>query len=91
MNELVAAIKLGGITGTTMFAVSNIEGQSISVTVAATCAVFIGGITWWLSSRFQQIADDQNAMKHRLRRIDEALRNCPAQRDAQCAVNRDLL
>jgi len=76
MHELWMALKLGGITGLTMFASSavNIEDGRVSVTVAVTCAVFIAGIVWWLASRFQKIADANSQINRRLEWIERELK-----------------
>jgi len=75
MHDFWMAVKVAGATGTTMFASTsiNIEDGRMSIAVAATCTVFICGIVWWLSSRFQSIADSQNEMNKRLTKIENEL------------------
>mgnify|MGYP006921333865 CR=1 FL=1 len=75
MNDVIMAGKIGIATGVTMFASSsvNIEDGRVSLAVAVTCTVFICGIVWWLSSRFQSITDNQSEMNKRLTKIENEL------------------
>lgn len=75
MNEFYTAAKVGVSTGVAMLATVgvNIEDGRVSVAVAVTCTVFICGIVWWLSSRFQSIADSQKEMNNRLTKIEREL------------------
>ena len=75
MHELWMASRVGGLTGATMFATSNlnVEEGRVSVAVAVTVMVFVSGVVWWLSSRFQSIADSQREMSARLSKIEAEL------------------
>lgn len=55
-----------------MFAATglNIEDGRVSLAVAVTCTVFICGIVWWLSSRFQRISDSIEGLRERLERME---------------------
>ena len=77
MHELWAAGKIGAATSWTMWAVGNIEGQNISITVAAGVCVFVSSLIWWLSAKFQRVDD-------RLSNIERALQHCPRNQNGVC-------
>lgn len=77
MQEVWAAIKVGGGTTAAMLAAAGIEGQSISIPVAAAVMVFVGSLMWYLSAKFQRVDD-------RLQNIERALKNCPRNKNGVC-------
>jgi hypothetical protein len=83
MHELIAAAKIGVSTGATMLAATNIsaniEDGRISVVVAVTCTVFICGIVWWLSSRFQKIEDSTAQTNRRLDAMEAQMKTMEIQ------------
>jgi hypothetical protein len=79
MQELIAAGKVATATGIAMLATIkgsvNVEDGRVSVAVAISCTVFICGIVWWLSSRFQKIADQAELTNKRLDAIESRIAN----------------
>lgn len=90
MADALGATAIGVMTAGSM-AVVSVDGINVSLGVAVPCMVFVSGIVWWLSSRFQRIADgqseshrNQQQISERLSKIEMALRNCPAQKNGDC-------
>ena len=83
----------GLIAGTmaTAFAAVAMDGSMVSVETVAKIAIPVGGMVWWLSSKFRGIDDNQavilnsqsalnnriDSVLTRLDRIEVVLRNCP--------------
>jgi hypothetical protein len=83
----------GIIAGTAAagLAVVTLDGASISIELAGGLLVSVGGVVWWMSSKFTKLDDNQtrihdrlDGMAERLERIEVVLRNCPAAKVADC-------
>lgn len=84
----------GIIAGTvaTTIAVVTLDGASISIELAGGLLVSVGGVVWWMSSKFTKLDDNQiqtndrlSALAERLEKIEHALKNCPAAKNQDCA------
>ena len=87
--DVVSGIIAG--TAATALAVVTLDGASISIELAGGMLVSVGGVVWWLSSKFTNLTDNQNriherldSMAERLERIEVVLRNCPAAKNVDC-------
>jgi hypothetical protein len=69
MEPISMALKIGGATGLSMFAVTNLEGSAVGLAVAIPSTVFISTIVWWLGRKFQQIDDSINRMNEKIERL----------------------
>ena len=85
MNMMDGVSGIIGGTAAVALAVVTLDGASISIELAGGLLVSVGGIIWWLSSKFRGLDDSQTrtnerleAMAYRLERIEVTLRNCPA-------------
>jgi len=84
----------GIIAGTmaTAFAAVALDGSMVSLELVAKIAIPIGGMVWWMSSKFTRIDDHQTAVNNRLDsvvtrldRIETVLKNCPAGKLSDCS------
>ena len=77
-------IGAGLIAGTvaTGLAAVTLDGIVVSVETVAKIAVPIGGMVWWLSSRFSKLDS-------RLHAIEKALQRCPLAKDLDCDEKTD--
>jgi hypothetical protein len=90
MMDGVSGIIAG--TAATALAVVTLDGASISIELAGGLLVSVGGIVWWLSSKFTKLDDNQSriserldAVAERLERIEVTLRKCPAAKVTDCS------
>lgn len=79
-------------TAATAFAAVALDGSTVSIEMVAKISVPVGGVIWWLSSKFTKVDDNQTAINNRLDsvvtrldRIEQALKNCPAAKSLECA------
>jgi hypothetical protein len=77
MIDGLAGITVGAVTTVSMFAAASLDGSTISVEAAVGVVVFISGLVWWMSAKFQRMDD-------RLQNIERALQNCPQNKNGIC-------
>ena len=92
MNMIDGITGLIAGTAATAFATVALDGSTVSVEMVAKIAVPVGGMVWWLSSKFTRIDDHQTAINNRLDsvvtrldRIETTLKNCPAGKLSECS------
>ena len=66
----------------TEFAAMTLDGAMVSIEMVVKIAVPIGGVVWWLSSKFTKLDS-------RLHAIETALKRCPVAKDLDCDEKTD--
>ena len=70
MEPVSVGLKIGMVTGVSVFATTNnLEGSAVGLAVAVPSAVFISGIVWWLGRKLQHLEDSMKRMNERLREL----------------------
>ena len=84
----------GLIAGTAATALASVtlDGASISIELAGGLLVSVGGVVWWLSSKFRGLDDHAvrtnerlDGFAERMERMERVLRNCPAAKNSECS------
>ena len=70
MEAITVALKIGGATGLSLFAVTNLETGSVGVAAAVPVVVFTASACWWVGRKFQALDDA-------VKRLDDKLCNLP--------------
>ena len=71
MNGAMIGLKIGAATSGSMLAAAELDGGNISITAAVACCVFVSGVVWWLSKKFEHIDGQINDLKKQVKRLTD--------------------